>query len=63
MSNEHKLQEVKNYIHIHTVYYMNLLLDKDLPDFKKNYLQGRLDMLKAMNKELFDGKAQLKLFD
>jgi hypothetical protein len=59
MTDEKKLEQIQGYIHVKTVYYMNLLLEDNLPDFKKNYLQGRLDMLNTMNKELFDGKAQM----
>lgn len=58
MTDKEKLQQFENHIHIQTVYYMNLLIDKDLPDFKKDYLQGKLDMLNSMNEQFFNGKAQ-----
>lgn len=54
-----KLKKMEEYIRVMTVYYMNLLLDKDLPDFKKSYLQGRIEMLNTMNKEFFDGNAKI----
>lgn len=63
MSDKEQLQQVKSFIHVQTVYYMNLLLEEDLPEFKKSYLQGKLDMLKSMNKQLFNGKAQVDYFD
>jgi hypothetical protein len=59
MNDSDKLKRIEGYIHVQTAYHMTLLLEKDLPDYKKDYLQGRLDMLNAMNKDLFNGKAQI----
>jgi hypothetical protein len=59
MNDSEKLTKIEEHIAVNAVYYMNLLLDKNLPEFKRTYLEGQLNMLRKLESEFFNGKARI----
>lgn len=51
MSIENKLDEIDNYIRVMNAYYMNLAM-KDMPEYQKTFVDGKLSMLDDMRKRI-----------